>query len=277
MYQPPVLINREACTACGICGKVCMFSIIISNESGSPGLNPHAPPCSRCGHCIVFCPSSAIQLSGFGERQIVPVLSEKPVTPDQIKTLVTSRRSTRQYLKKVIPREVFENLFDIVRYAPSAMNLQTVHWQVIYDTSIVGSVGSAIISWMNRMIEEQRLHEFVIGSSFPYITREWEKGRDLITHGAPHLLMTYSGASDPTAPTDAIIATSYLELTSMAYGLGTCWAGIIKRAAEWSPEVRSVMDLPEGTIPQTVLLIGYPALRHYAIPSREPARIRWNG
>lgn len=277
MYKPPVFFDTESCLSCGICSRVCMFSVIIMDEqTGLPILSPQASLCSKCGHCVVFCPSSAIQLAG-NDNTHIPSPHHDPISLNQIQDLVISRRSIRQYQKKEIPREVFDTIFDIIRYTPSAMNLQTVHWQVIYDTRVVKSIGSAIISWMNRMIEEQRLHEFAIGSSFPYITREYEKGRDLITHGAPHLLITYSKVSEQTAPIDAIIATSYLDLIAPVYSLGSCWAGIIKRAAEWSPEVMSAMDLPEGTIPQTVLLIGYPALQQYAIPKRDPARVRWKG
>lgn len=278
MHSPPVIFDKESCTSCGICSMVCMFSVIImDDQSGYPTLSPHAPPCSRCGHCVAFCPSSAIHLSGSTNQTPSLLPSRTRITPDQIRDLVLSRRSVRKYQKKEVPRQTLVNLFDIIRYAPSAMNLQTVHWQVVYETKSVQTIASAVISWMNRMINEQRLEDFAIGSSFPFITGEWEKGRDLITHGAPHLLISYAGPDELTASTDAIIATSSLDLIAPVYDLGTCWTGIVKRAAEWSPEVLAALDLPFGTQPQTALLIGYPLYRQYSVPERESARIRWKG
>lgn len=276
--KPPVIFDTESCTSCGICSMVCIFSVIVmDNQSGCPTLSPHAPPCSRCGHCVAFCPASAIHLSGTRSHTPSPPSSQPRISPGQIRDLVLTRRSVRKYQKKEVPRQTLESLFDIIRYAPSAMNLQTVHWQVIYDTRTVQTIASAIISWMNRMIDEKRLDDFAIGSSFPFITGEWEKGRDLITHRAPHLLISYARPDELTASTDAIIATSYLDLIAPVFELGTCWTGIIKRAAEWSPEVQAALNLPPGTQPQTALLIGYPLYRQYSVPERESARIRWKG
>jgi len=271
----PISIQEGICISCGVCSTVCMFSVIIMNEeTGFPVISPHAPPCNRCGHCVAYCPVSALHMQGDeGNTSSLP--DRVMITQKDIRDLVLSRRSVRQYQKKKVPREVLENLFDIVRYAPSAMNLQTVSWQVIYETEDVRTIGSTIISWMSRIIDEQRLQEFVIGSSFPYITHEWKKGRDLITHGAPHLLITYARPEGYTAATDAVIATSYLDLIAPVFHLGTCWAGVIRLAAERSPEVLAAMDLPLDTLPQTALLIGYPALRPYTIPYRKPAFVRW--
>jgi len=199
-------------------------------------------------------------------------LSKTPISIDQMKSLVMNRRSIRQYQNKKIPRNVLLDLLEMVRYAPSAMNLQTVKWQIIYDGERVRTFASHIIGWMKQMESEHRSGEFPIGSSFPYIISEWEKGRDLITHGAPHLLITYATPDEPTATTDAIIATSYLDLIAPVFHLGTCWAGILKRAAEWSPDVLATMDLPQGSLPLTAMLIGYPAYRQYTIPGRETSR-----
>ncbi|MDX8550778.1 nitroreductase family protein [Methanospirillum sp. J.3.6.1-F.2.7.3] len=273
-----VIIDIEKCISCGICSSVCMFSVIIMDETTrKPVISSNAPPCSQCGHCETFCPEGVIHLNIPDLKP--PNLSQNihPVSTEQIQDLVLHRRSIRKYLQKPVPRDTIEEILDIVRYAPSAMNLQTVRWQVIYETKVIRNIAQEIISWMNLMITEQRLHEFAIGTSFPYITSEWEKGRDLITHGAPHLLLTYSGNDELTATTDAIIATSYLDLIAPVFNLGSCWTGILKRAADWSPDVLALLDLPEGSIPQTALLIGHPAFIQYSIPERKPVKVRWIG
>jgi nitroreductase/ferredoxin len=273
-----VIIDIEKCISCGICSSVCMFSVIIMDETTrKPVISSYAPPCSQCGHCETFCPESAIHLNTPDLKPPNLSLNIHPVSTEQIQDLVLHRRSIRKYLQKPVPRDTIEEILDIVRYSPSAMNLQTVRWQVIYDPKVVRNIAQEIISWMNQMITEQRLHEFAIGSSFPHITREWEKGRDLITHGAPHLLITYSGKDELTATSDAIITTSYLDLIAPVYNLGSCWTGILKRAADWSPDVLALLDLPEGSMLQTALLIGYPAFNQHAVPKRKPVKVRWIG
>lgn len=252
-----------------------MFSVIIlDNQSGVPVISPDAPPCARCGHCMAFCPSLAIQISGL-EDTPVPISNGLSISREQIRHLVLERRSIRKYQKKPVSKDILEEVLDIIRYAPSAMNLQTVRWQVLYNPDTVQTLAFQVIQWMERMVEEQQHLKYAIGSSFPYIIAEWQKGRNLVTHDAPHLLVAYGGSDELTGLTDAIIATSYLSLIAPVYDLGTCWAGILKRAAEWSPDVLNAMHLPPGSFPLTAIVIGYPAYRQYMVPKRKPINIRW--
>lgn len=50
-------IDKEACTSCGICQRVCKLDIPVYQT-------PNSTACIRCGDCIVACPHSAIK-SGF--------------------------------------------------------------------------------------------------------------------------------------------------------------------------------------------------------------------
>jgi hypothetical protein len=74
------------------------------------------------------------------------------------------------------------------------------------------------------------------------------KGRDLITHGQPHLLITYARPEVLHCCNEAVIATSYLDLIAPVFHLGSA-GRVIRLAAEQSPEVLAAMDLPLELMP----------------------------
>ncbi len=73
-------INPEACTACGICARVCPYHAIqFDKRSGQPARVTTAA-CAGCGTCAAECPSNAIEMHHFTDAQITAqvdaVLSE---------------------------------------------------------------------------------------------------------------------------------------------------------------------------------------------------------
>jgi formate hydrogenlyase subunit 6/NADH:ubiquinone oxidoreductase subunit I len=52
------VVDKEACTGCGVCVDVCpVEAIIMENEKASI-----TDECSECGVCVDECPSDAISL-----------------------------------------------------------------------------------------------------------------------------------------------------------------------------------------------------------------------
>ncbi len=126
--ETPVWIDKNRCTGCGICSRVCIFPVLSCDNKNHPRVIPERKDlCVKCGHCETFCPSSAISVH-YPAAWPIPVQPiPDPVTITQIRDLVQGRRSVRQFRHQPIPRETIESMLDIVRYAPSAVNLQPVY------------------------------------------------------------------------------------------------------------------------------------------------------
>jgi heterodisulfide reductase subunit A len=74
-------VNPDACTACGICARVCPYNAIqFDKHSGQPAKVVTAA-CSGCGTCSAECPSLAIEMHHFTDAQLTAqidaILSEE--------------------------------------------------------------------------------------------------------------------------------------------------------------------------------------------------------
>jgi hypothetical protein len=69
-------------------------------------------------------------------------------------------------------------LMDIVRYAPTGMNTQTVSWKVILDEQEIQFLSLAVIEWL-RTLEGEQVH------GVKGMLKAWERGRDPILRKAP--------------------------------------------------------------------------------------------
>jgi nitroreductase len=164
-------------------------------------------------------------------------------------------------------------MLDIVRYAPSAVNLQPVHWQIIEEEESRRALTAGVVRWLDEASRNGWYRE--LDAWLPELIRQWNEGTDLITHGAPCIIIAHTPRTSPAFYTDAVIALSYLDIVAPVFGIGTCWAGLVRKACENSPEVQKLTGIPDDHVVQHAMLAGYPALQHHQIPRRQPARIGW--
>lgn len=270
-----IIIDTDLCTGCRNCSSFCPYGILILNEDkGVAEVNPQiAAFCSKCGHCGAICPVRAITVEYDGAGKIPDVQNIALPDRKQIARLFTSRRSIRAYKKDRVPREILEELLDIVRYAPTGMNGQSVRWLVIDDPAELHSFIEGIIDWSRDVVKNDPTN--ILAPILPMIIQTWEQGIDRICHGAPHLIIAYGHKDIPVCYTDSIIALTHLDLAAPVFGLGTCWAGIVQIALMSSPELMKKLALPADMVPQYGMMIGYPDCKYTSIPSRNKIDIIW--
>jgi nitroreductase/NAD-dependent dihydropyrimidine dehydrogenase PreA subunit len=273
--ETPVQIDKDRCTGCGICSRVCIFSVLSwDNSKTIPRVIPERKgQCVRCGHCETFCPSSAISVNYPAAWPMPDQPTPGPVTSAQIRDLIQGRRSVRQFRHQPVPRETIESMLDIVRYAPSAVNLQPVHWQVIEKETSRKALAAGVVRWLDEASRNGWYRE--LDAFLPELIRKWDEGTDLITHDAPCIIIAHTPRTSPAFYTDAVIALSYLDIVAPVFGIGTCWAGLVRKACENSAEVQKLTGIPGDHVIQHAMLAGYPALQHRQVPRRQPARIGW--
>ena len=264
-----IKIDKESCTSCGTCSDVCLMQVIAPAEKGKL---PHVEKgkdamCMSCGQCVAFCPTGSVTLNSEPAEQI----KSGKISPAAISTLMKGRRSIRKYLPKPVPKKTIEEILDIARYAPSASNGQPVEWLVIHDPKEVRKVAGLTIEWMRELAKSNH----PLSAYAPRFIAGWENGRDMICHEAPHLLVAHIPAGNPMASNDAIIALTHVDIAAPAFGLGTCWAGLVAMASFSHKPLQDFLSLPMGRVPAYAMMLGYPKHKPHQIPARKPLQVSW--
>ncbi|MDD1727927.1 MAG: nitroreductase family protein [Methanospirillum sp.] len=269
-----ILINTESCSGCAICSGVCAYGILDTGSDGKIQVKPGTEDfCGRCGQCEAICPEGAITVTYENAGPVPDHSSERIPTSGEMARLITTRRSIRDYRRDLVPKKTFEQIFDIIRYAPTGMNGQSVEWLVIYDPDEVAALVAKVIEWAREIISSHP--EDVLAPVLPLFVSAYEHGLDKICHSAPHVVIAHSQTENPIGFVDAMIAMTHLDLIAPTFGLGTCWAGIVQGALRSSPEIRKSIGIPDGHVPHYAMMVGYPKYRYRRAPKRNAVKITW--
>jgi heterodisulfide reductase subunit A len=76
------VVDREKCTSCGICARVCPYGAIKVDTKGKTGAEVITAACGGCGTCAAECKFNAVTMEHFTDEQIIAQidagLEEKP-------------------------------------------------------------------------------------------------------------------------------------------------------------------------------------------------------
>jgi len=259
-----IAIDPEKCLQDGLCVQECPFGIFALGEDGVPTVVPGAEAgCIDCGHCIAICPGAAIHVNGKGSEDCDPVQGEHFVSREHVMQLFRSRRSIRSYKTEPVQRSTLEDLLNISRWAPTAKNVQPVHWIVLQNAQDVAGLSAMVVDWMrSKQIQ-------------PEIVQAFDQGQDIIHRGAPCLLIAHASSSGIKPVEDCSIAVATIEAAAPAFGLGACWAGFFMSAANDHQSIYDFLQLPEEHKVYAALMLGYPKVAYRRIPPREELKITW--
>ncbi len=259
-----ITVDAQKCKKDGICIEECPFNILIANADGIPEIQPgEEAVCMKCGHCLAVCPAGALTLEGTSPDSCEAALKDPAVTESAMEALLKNRRSVRVYKDKPVPRETVGRLMEMVRWAPTAKNLQPVNWLLVDDKEKIREMARLTIEWFKET------------GVFPEIVETWEAGEDMILRDAPLLAIAHTAHDALNPPGDCSIAVTSLELAATTCGIGGCWAGFFMRAANNYAPLADYLNLPEGHGVYAALMLGYPKFRYHRIPERQEAIVNW--
>ena len=268
-------VDQKKCKRDGICAAECPAQVIVQTDKKSfPSLLTNGEEfCINCGHCVAVCPYGALTLSAMPVEGCSQIDKRLLPTAAVLKQFLQARRSIRQYKKTPVSHKLLTELLDTARYAPTGSNKQQVHWMVFEKPDDVHKLAALAIDFMKRMLP-LTTDEAVI-RRFQRIISAWDKGRDRIMRGAPHLIVAHSPSDLSFPAADCAIALTYLELYAYAKGLGTCWAGYFTAAAGLHEPLIKALDLPAGHQCFGAVMLGYPQYRYHRIPGRSEPLVTW--
>ena len=251
-----------------------------------------------CGQCVAGCGSGALLHGGFDQTRTRRIEDRIPVSPEAAYAFIAQRRSVRNYTAEVPPRELLEKIIGIAGYAPGSP-----HHRVGWVRNFTVVAGEAQMRQVLDMTAEymRRLHKLVTGFPIRMAARfdasarsgvevapdlamrlaEYDASRDAITYGAPAAIFAYAPVASSTPQVDCDAAMLSIQLLACAYGIGSCWNGLLQGAAAGDhvrgfTKLAEFLEIPEGHKCYAAMTIGYPAVRLHSLPPREVG-ITWIG
>lgn len=257
-----VKIYKERCNRDHICVNECPAAVFIVGEDGFPVSDPESESrCIRCGHCAAVCPKAALEWSGYDPLQLAGV-EAFGAEPARVLKALKSRRSVRKFSPEPVSPDMITQILDTSRYAPSASNVRPVKLLHLHGRPSLEAIAGMTAEAISEL------------PAYATFAKMWLKGVDMITRGAPSCVITYTDKSAGWNREDSTIAITYAEISAHAMGLGTCWGGLVMRAARMNPEIPEFLGLKENEAVTGVLLLGFPEVTFYRLPPREDPDIR---
>jgi nitroreductase len=161
---------------------------------------------------------------------------------------ILTRRSIRKYQKKLISKEMTQNLLKAACSAPSAGNQQPWHFIILDDRNILN----------------------VIHTFHPSAKILMQADKAILVCGDLHL-EKFKGYW----MIDCAAASENILLAAHALGLGACWLGIYPREGRVAG-MRKLLRLPTHIIPFALISLGYPAEKKSFEERLSTSRIHYN-
>jgi nitroreductase/NAD-dependent dihydropyrimidine dehydrogenase PreA subunit len=268
-------IDENKCKQDGICAAECPRQIIIQEDDASfPQIaESDEAYCMACGHCVAVCPHGALSVAGVNIEDCPVIEKSLILSWDQAEQFLRSRRSIRLFKDKAMDRKTLEILIEAARYAPTASNAQNLHWTVIEGRDRLERLSQETINWMESVIQAQP--DSPPADYFRPVVARWAGGYDGILRTAQTLVVPSAPKESANGLVDLSIALTYLELAALPFGVGTCWAGLLRAAMLATPELVESMGLPEGHGWFYPMMIGYPKFKYHRLPERNAPVIHW--
>ncbi|TDB38171.1 MAG: nitroreductase [Actinobacteria bacterium] len=273
-----VTIDREICTSCGACARVC-FGKPLDMRDGRVEIDPtRLFGCVGCASCLAVCPTGAVSVSGrdllASDVFALPARAEQ-ADYASLMALLQHRRSTRRFTARYVSPETVDRILEAAVTAPMGVPPSEVGVLVLEGRDRVRSFASDTLNWMRsayrwlrpmlplsrpfmRGSDYAMLRDFVFPAMEEYFAAE-ARGEDWLMYDAPLAMVFYgTGMNDPADPH---IPATLAVVAAESLGLGSCMLGFAGYAAFYSKRFRRRWGLPDRVRPGVAVIFGHPALQ----------------
>ena len=147
-----IRVDCSRCVKCGLCVAVCPRGLIQLSPEW-PELR-NSSLCIACGQCVAVCPASALDHERAPLARQSPMHTFPVMDGETARLFLRSRRSTRCYQSKPVPRDQIRQLMDIARFAPTGGNSQGISYVVIDQQERLRQLTECTIAWKEAAVAE---------------------------------------------------------------------------------------------------------------------------
>lgn len=256
-------VNKQRCTSCGLCKKVC-YTNIIEIQNNYPLLSDKSR-CVQCFRCMAVCPVQALSLCKINPDTLIPLKNNFP-DPSALETLIKGRRSTRHFKKEPLAKEEILHLLNTASHAPTGTNARQVHFTVIHNPEKMEQLRTNILKNLAELFRQNKLttDDKRKKKKIYYCQlalEEEAKGNPYLLRGAPHLVIATAPPDSACPYEDGLIALTYLELLLECHGYGTLWNGMVAYAYECCPSSFDFLSIPHNHVFCFALCFGKKAIQ----------------
>lgn len=276
------ILDEEACVSCGLCAGVCGLDVIRRDDDGRPAIQGDAR-CNVCGHCVAICPQGALSFADIPAGEFAPT-EAAPLSPSEMRNFLLTKRSCREFLKRPVEAAVIDDLIEVARTAPTAINCQERAFIVVTDPAKIAELRAFLADHIRSTRKLVKLasskpaalfldpdtvrYMETLHADFEVALRHTEDGDDYFFHDAPCLIFFTGIGMDPAGKDHALGALHYLMLYAETLGLGTCINGYAQSAPKL---LAKRLDVPKFHTIYGALMVGYRKHAYRRTVYRKPA------
>ncbi|MCF8069891.1 MAG: nitroreductase family protein [Desulfobacterales bacterium] len=289
-----VIIDHEKCTLCGLCTVVCKGApLYIENDRVNVD-HSRIFGCIGCGQCAAVCTENCITVVGrtLLDGDIADELppEETKATYDQLKSLLLTRRSIRDFKKEEVPQDVIEKIIDAASTAPMGLPPSDVEILVLKGRDKVKQFSDDMITsmkqskWMFGPVAQLLMRPFIkketaeLFKTFlvPMLDAFLEgktDGKDLLLYNAP--LAMYFHVSPYADSVDPLIVATYAMIAAESLGIGSCMIGTIAPFIKHNKKLKKKYAISLRNRQGIMLIFGYPKVKYKRTIKRTFADINY--
>jgi nitroreductase/NAD-dependent dihydropyrimidine dehydrogenase PreA subunit len=286
-----IVIDSAKCTKCGLCSEICPNDV-LALINGQEVQVRYPEQCCICGHCAAVCPENALVHQKMPTEKFEDLPATK-ISPENMRSLLLSRRSIRVFKEDRVPRELIEQLIEVGIHAGTSSNGQTENFVVIQDRKVLLELEKMVIevlwdkglkylgSETGQKLAETKVGEEMLRQTIPYHyiihhRRQNNQLAGMVFRNAPVVIIIHGLRTNFMARANCSIATRNMEIMAKTIGLGTCWVGFLSSAANLAEKkIERYLEIPDDRSIYGAIMVGYPKFEYRKLIPRKERGIRW--
>jgi len=288
-----IQINQETCKKCQLCLLTCPSKIFdIDENKNILIISEKVHTCLKCGQCMAICETKSIFIESLDYDKDFIDIDKEEQNHEEFFRLISTRRSTRNFKNKEVPKELLQKIIDNLAFMPFGSKPQSLDITIITDRKLIEK-GLPIMSqffrkiekWFNNPIMKRMIKKRAGIENFHTIQNhllprikighyDTDNNIDNITRNAPAIILFHAEETSESHSEDAMIYATYTMLSAHALGLGATIIGLVPAALNKEPELRKLFKIPDDHKTVISVIVGYPKLKYQRTVKREK-KVNW--